>query len=101
MRRKMITHGLVITAIMIMVFIAAALTPASSYNNSKATTPINLAKVDFGGKMIADNEIPMAQTPSEKDNKSTLWIVVIAAAAVMSSVVIFEEIKDKRSEKFS
>ena len=101
MNKKIMTHVLVITAILVSVFIAAALTGAKTYNKTESpAVTANLAKVDFenslvreGGRMIADSEIPLANTPFAA-NTSSVWIIVIAAAAVLTGLVIFEECRD-------
>ena len=48
MNKKLMTHVIMITAIVLSVFIAAALTPAKSYTKaSDKTAAVNIAKVDF------------------------------------------------------
>ena len=71
MNSKKTAHGLTITAVLIAVFIGAALTPARTYTSApESSATINLAKVDFenrairsGLTMIDDNVIPLAETP--------------------------------------
>ena len=68
MDKRKITHGLMVIAIVVSVFIAAAFTPIDTYTaTSEKATVTNLAKVDFENrmvasdrKMIADNEVPLA-----------------------------------------
>lgn len=107
MNRKMLRHGLMIAAIVIAVFAAAALTPAKTYaETTGSVTVANLAKIDYenrarlaGVTMIADNEIPLAAAPSEKGFNLTLWLIVVSVSAIMSGIVIFEEYMDKRSNR--
>ena len=108
MNKKMISHGLTITAILIAVFIAAALANRGTYSQRTETSAvINLAKVDFenrtagkGLRMIADNEIPMASEPFESGVNVSLWLIVVSTAAVMTGIVICVECSDKKSERF-
>ncbi len=105
MSRKL-THGLMITVILIAVFFAAALTPAKAdATSSKGSVAANLAKVDFEsrtlgteGRMIADNDIPLASTPFESDNASMVMIV-IAIAALATGIVIIEECTDRKTRR--
>ena len=105
MNKKIITHGLIIAAIVISAFAAAALTPAKAYaRTTEASAIANIAKIDYENrtlrtstKQIIDNEIPLAAAPSETaPDMSFAWLVV-AAAALMTGIVIFEDLKDRRS----
>ena len=109
MNKKKITHGIIITAIIAAVFVAAALTPA--VKEAKASEPsavINLAKVDFenkipatGTKMIADNDIPLAATPFESNAGSSLEIVLIMASVLLTGILGFEVYRDRMTKKIS
>lgn len=93
MNRKSITHGLKITAIIIAAFVAASLTPARSFAK---TADIENRPVATTGKVIIDNEMPLAAEPSGTDVRMTLGWIIIAAAAVMTGIVIVEDFKDRR-----
>ncbi len=105
MSRKL-THGLIITVILIAVFFAAALTPAKADTaSSKGSVAVNLAKVDFEsrtlgteGRMIADNDIPLASVPFETDS-SSMAMIVVAIAALVTGIVIIEECTDRRTRQ--
>ncbi len=95
MNRKT-THGLMITAILVAVFIAAALTPVKSYKkNAPAGAPVTVASavLSDGSVMITDNEVPLAETPFETDINMTAWLIVVTIAAVISGVVIYVDCK--------
>jgi len=106
MNKKMITHGLMITAILVAVFVSAAFTSEHKAKNTTESYRItNIAKVDFenntlgtGNNMIAENNIPLASAPSSiVANASVLWII-ISVSALIIGIVIYEDYKDKRSE---
>ena len=109
MDKRKITHGLMVIAIVVSVFIAAAFTPIDTYTaTSEKATVTNLAKVDFENrmvasdrKMIADNEVPLAATPFDKGNNYSLWIVVLGVVIVITGVVIYEEYLDRISKQIS
>ena len=101
MNRKMITHGLVITAVVFSIFVLAALTPVRSYTKtSDSLAAVSIAKIDHSMvsgtdiRMISDKEIPLAETPIEGVNVS-LWLIFVSVAAVMSGVVIYKDYKDE------
>ena len=104
--KRNITHGLLIATIVIAAFIAAIVTPSKIYAKTTGSSEIiNIAKVDYENrtqrtesKMIADNEIPLAAAPSETESNMTLWWVVIAASAVISGIVIVDDLRDRRSK---
>ncbi len=102
MNTKKINHGIIITAILVAIFVAAALTPVKA--NTKADAPkgtINLAKVDFesrtlpaGSKVIADTQVPLAAAPLTNMNAdSPVWLIVMTIGAVFTGIVIFEKRK--------
>ena len=109
MDKRKITHGLLVIAIVVSVFIAAAFTPIDTYTaTSEKTTVTNLAKVDFENrtlasdrKMIADNEIPLAATPFDRGNNYSLWIIVLGVVVVITGIVIYEEYLDRISKQIS
>ena len=105
MNKKMKAHELIITAIVIAVFAAAvfsAATFAPTEKDSKASgssVVINLAKVDFenrsvntDNKVIADNEIPLADAPSETGVNMPMWWIIVAASVLMMGVVLYEDL---------
>ena len=104
MTRKMKAHELIITAIVIAVFAAAVFTAATlapSGKDAKAqgsSVVINLAKVDFESKsqnteskVIADNEIPLAEAPSETGVNMPMWWIIVAGAVLMTGIVLYED----------
>ena len=103
MNKKILTHGLIITAIVVSVFIAASLTADKTYaQTSKTSAVINIAKVDFenrslhsDSRMIADNEIPLAEVPSQNDINIPLWFLIVGVSALMTGFVIYEDLKDR------
>ncbi len=102
MQKKMITHGIIITAILIAVFVTAALTGVKADKDaSKAPLATSIAQIDHannnGGRLIAENTVPMAATPFGHANTSSILIVVVAFSAIMSGIVIYEEYKDNRA----
>ena len=104
--KRNITHGLLIVTIVIAAFIAAVVTPSRIYAKTAGSSEIiNIAKVDYEnrtqrteGRIVADNEIPLAEAPSETEPDMTLWWVVIAASAVISGIVIVDDLRDRRSK---
>ena len=104
MNRKMIIHGIMITAIVIATFVAAALTPADTYaKTSEVAAVANIAKIDFdnrtlraGGTVISDNEVPLAAVPFETDMNKAMGYIIISASAIMAAIVIIEGIKDRQ-----
>ena len=104
MNRKMIIHGIMITAIVIATFIAAALTPARTYaKTSEASAVANIAKIDYenrtlrqDSRMIADNEVPLAAAPFESTMNMSMGLLILSVSAIMAGIVIFEEIKDRQ-----
>ena len=104
MNKKTISHGLMITAIVIAAFIAAAFTPVKAYAKTSGDSPVqNIAKIDYenrtlraGGTKIEDNEIPLAAVPYEDDSNMSIIRIIVAVSAVMSGIVIFEDLKDRR-----
>ncbi len=105
MNKKTIIHAILIAAIVIAAFFAAALTPANTYaKTSDSSAVINIAKVDFesrtlhADKRIADNRIPMASAPLETGmNISVEWIIV-AVAAVVTGFIIYVDLKGQFPE---
>lgn len=103
MNKKMITHGLVIIAIVASVFIAASFTADKTYaQTSKTSAVANIAKVDFenrslhsDSKMIADEQIPLAEMPSQTDMNIPLWFLIVGVSALMTGFVIYEDLKDR------
>lgn len=101
MNKKKINHGLIITAILVAVFSAAALTPAK--NTADADTPavasINIENEagETGIKMIADNDIPLASSPYESGMDLTAGLILVSLAAIMSGIVFWEDTREKRS----
>ena len=103
MNKKVLVHGLMIITIVIATFIVAALTPDKTYaNTGRDTVVANIAKVDYDNrtvyakeKKIADNEIPLAAFPSEAGANMTVGWIIVAASALMSGIVIYEERKDR------
>ena len=101
MSKKMITHGLVITAFVIAAFVAAAFTPSKTYaKTSEGPAVINIAKIDHENRtlhadstVIADNEVPLAATPYEGGMNAAVCWAVVAASAIITGIVIFEDIK--------
>ncbi|MCR4990709.1 MAG: hypothetical protein K6A38_07600 [Lachnospiraceae bacterium] len=106
MNKKVLAHALTITAIVIAAFTAAALTPVKTNAATHVSSVMNIAKVDFEtrtdteGKIIADNEIPLASAPEGSDFNITLWIAVVSAATLMSGIVIYEEHKYKKNGRY-
>ena len=96
------THGLMITAIVAAIFIAAALTPAKTYTEKSETSEsVNITNTDHestvsgtGIRMISDKDVPLAATPVRAGVSSSLWLIVVAVSAVMTGIVIYEECKD-------
>ena len=90
MNKKIITHGLIIAAIVISAFAAYAKT-------TEASAIANIAKIDYENrtlrtstKQIIDNEIPLAAAPSETaPDMSFAWLVVAAAALMTGIVSVF------------
>ena len=109
MDKRKITHGLLVIAIVVSVFIAAAFTPVDTYTaTSETVTVTNLAKVDFENrtlasdrKMIADNQVPLAATPFETGNNYSLWIIALGVVAVITGVVIYEGYLDRITKQIS
>ena len=109
MNKKIITHGIIITAIIAAVFVAAALTPA--VKEAQAAEPsaiINLAKVDFenkipvaGTKMIADNDIPLAATPFESSTGNSLELVLVMVSVLLTGILGFEVYRDRMTRRIS
>ena len=105
MNKKMKAHELIITAIVIAVFAIAvfsAATLAPDRKGSKATgssVVINLAKADFENKainteskVIADNEIPLAEAPAETGVNIPVWSIIVAASVLMMGIVLYEDL---------
>ncbi len=98
MNKKIITHILMIAAIVTAVFAAAALTPSDTYaKTEKSSGVINIAKVDYENrtvriqsKAIADNEMPLAAVPSQSGSQSGLEWVILGAVALITIVIIRE-----------
>ncbi len=109
MDKRKITHGLLVIAIVVSVFIAAAFTPVDTYKATGETVTVtNLAKVDFENrtmasdiKMIADNDIPLATTPFETGNHYSLWIIALGVVIVITGVVIYEGYLDRITKQIS
>lgn len=101
MNRKAISHGLKITAIIIAAFVAASLTPAKSYAKTTEASAITIVNEneapDLGAKMIADNDVPLAAAPSATDNYMKIGWIIISISAVMTGIVIFEDLKERYS----
>ena len=102
MQKKMINHGIIVTAILIAVFVTAAFTGVKSdKDTSKAPLATSIAQIDHannsGGRMIAENTVPMAATPFGHTDTSSILIVAVAFSAIMSGIVIYEEYKDSRA----
>lgn len=101
MNKKKINHGLMITAILVAVFVAAALTPAKNTTDTDnaAIASINLENEadETGIKMIADNDIPLASAPYESGMNLTAGLILVSLAAIMSGIVFFEDTREKRS----
>ena len=106
MKKRMIPHGLMIAAIIIAAFVAAALTPADTYAKKTENPAIsNIARVDFeyktsdtDSKTIPDYEIPLAAAPSASSANMLIGWLVVAVTAIISGVVIYEDYKDNRTE---
>ena len=105
MNKKIISHGIMITAIVAFVFIAAALSSSNTHaDTQKSSSVINMerstddkAEVTSGVKMIPDNEVPLAATPSMPGMNIPLAILILSAAAGITGVVIYEDVKDEYS----
>ena len=103
MNRKLITHVIIITTIVLAVFIAAALTPAGSYTKaSDKTAAVNIEKVDFearsiseGKSVIADSQIPLAASPVTAYPGSA-WIIIAAVSVVLMGAAVYEGCKNFR-----
>ncbi|MCR5301243.1 MAG: hypothetical protein K6E49_02255 [Lachnospiraceae bacterium] len=102
MKTKIFTHGLMITAIVIATFFAAALSPADSHaktNAAPAVANIETVNTDSTGSeaavtVISDNEMPLAASPFDPvTNRYMMWGIVLVAAAVIG-FVIYEDCKD-------
>ena len=109
MNKKIITHGIIITAIIAAVFVAAALTP--TVKEAKAAEPSvikNLAKVDFENKipvsgtiMIADNDIPLAATPFESSSINPFELVFVLVSVLLIGILGFEVYRDRMTRRIS
>lgn len=96
MNKKIRNHAILIAAIVMAAFIAAAFTPARTYAKTAQSAGVtNIAKVDYenrtlpsGGKMIADNEVPLAASPSSNDFNMTVWCVLVTVSVITSGVAI-------------
>lgn len=105
MNRKALTHGIMIAAIVVAAFVAAALTPVRSHTDK--ATGLALGKITEAYEinhaseetvtMISDNEIPLAASPAEAGLNMNLGWIIVSVSAVMSGIVIYEDIKDRRS----
>ena len=97
MNKKNFTHGIIITAILVAVFVAAAITPAdTNVKESQASVIENGASATYS-TMIADNEVPLASSPYESGFNVPLWIAIITVSAVLTSVAIYEDCREKRA----
>ncbi|MBO4890744.1 MAG: hypothetical protein J5574_07105 [Lachnospiraceae bacterium] len=107
MNKRIITHGFIISAIVIAAFIAAAFTPVETYAKTSDTGVIqNLARIDHENgmnrssvKMIPDNNVPLAAVPSEAGINMTLIRIIVAASAIMSGIVIYTDLRDKKGQR--
>ena len=98
-----------IMAVVLAVFAAAALTPAETYaKTSEVSVVNNIAKVDYENrtihadtKMIADNEIPLAAAPVETGINSSFGWLILAASAIISGLVIQDDLRDRRSRSYN
>ena len=105
MNKKTIIHAIMITAVVITAFVAAALTPVkTSAGTREGSAVVNIAKVDFENRtaqkeavMILDNEIPMAEVPAQEGINMHLWWIVVTVSAVIIGIVMIEARKVDRS----
>ena len=89
MRKMRLTHVLIVAAIVIATFTAAALSSADTHAK---TSP---AKTVYGDeKIIPDNEIPLAASPSEAGMNISLAWIIVAVSAVITGVVICEDCRN-------
>ena len=107
MNKKNLMHVLMIAAIVASTFVAAMLTPIDAFaKTTESSSVINIAKVDYESrallpesKMIADNEIPLAAAPADSNMNMTVWLILVTASVMMTGIVIFENLREKRSER--
>lgn len=105
MNKKVLVHAIMIAAVVVATFVAAALTPANTFaKTSESSAVINIAKVDFESrtlhadrKMIVDNEMPLAQAPSVSDMGLNLEWMIVAAAAVVTGIIVYIDRKDTKA----
>ena len=101
MNRKLISHGLKITVIIMAAFAAAALTPSRSFAKTSEASAITAdhenTAPDTGAKMIADSDIPLAATPAGTDNYMKYGWLIISVSAIMTGIVIFDDLKDRHT----
>ena len=87
--KKMLTHGLMITAIVSAIFVAALLTPAKTDTQvQEKSAVVNIAKVDL------ENEIPLAAAPVDTGINMPLWWAIVSVSAVMTGLVIYMDCRD-------
>ena len=91
--KKMLTHGLMITAIVSAIFVAALLTPAKSHAKAQEQSAVvNIAKVDF------ENQIPLAAEPADTGVNMPLWWTIVSVSAVMTGLVIYMDCRDVKKD---
>ena len=107
MNKRSLVHALTITTIVIAAFVAAALTPAKTYASTDSSKVVNIAKVDHEARtditaktVIPDNEIPLAAVPSDPGFNMTMWLIAVSSAALMSGIVIYEELKYRKNGRY-
>ncbi|MCR5687784.1 MAG: hypothetical protein K6G58_07180 [Lachnospiraceae bacterium] len=103
--RKALIHGLIVTAVMITVFVTAALTPArANAQTSEVSAAMDLVRTDIESRTdgqsvayIPGNEVPLAAAPDKGGFNVSLWLIVVAVSAAVTGTVIYEDYKDKKS----
>ncbi len=105
MNRKVLVHAIMIAAVVVATFVAAALTPANTFAKTSASSAvINIAKVDFESRtlhvdrrVIADSEMPLAQAPSNAGTGMNVEWIIVAASAVVTGIIIYIDRKDTKA----